>query len=152
MRKKSKYKPKPVILDAMSHVKLGVTKITAFTTGLLNLKIKSHGYMLDLVEGRATKDDVIMLMQSVNVAAAIAKNGVGEDHIDEFVESQQALVDIVAYGDAHNGQYVGRPQQLAAISRSLQIHDAQLGHITVADFDDAVKYVNKYVLEAQKKL
>ncbi len=55
MKKKSKYKPKPVRLDNLAWITSGMLPVSAAKEAMVNLGIRNHGAMESLVKGQGTR-------------------------------------------------------------------------------------------------
>mgnify|MGYP006291048975 CR=1 FL=1 len=55
MRKRSKYKPKGVMLDTMAWVMSGMKPINEVDSAGLTLKIKNHDALTNITQGRGTR-------------------------------------------------------------------------------------------------
>lgn len=58
MRKRSKYRPKPVLQNPLGYVIESLTPVTQHENFLLDLKIKNSESMVSLMQGRAVKADM----------------------------------------------------------------------------------------------
>lgn len=139
-RKKSKYKPKPVIQDVMAYVKTGIRRVSSLGDANTVLRLKNHSAFAAVREGRGTKADINILMSVSNMATALCRNGFGEDWKAEI----RAGADVI---EAINNRYVrwGKVQatesEISTISLVFQIHDAQLDAVTVADVEKGISVV-----------
>jgi hypothetical protein len=58
MRKRSKYRPKGVILNPIAYVMESMTPVAKHESYLIDLKIRNHAAMTMLTQGKATKQDM----------------------------------------------------------------------------------------------
>ena len=79
MRKKSKYRPKGVVLNTMAYVMESMTPVEKHGSFLIDLKIKNHEAMTALTKGQATKTDLDMLIAMVNFVEALYRMGIGTE-------------------------------------------------------------------------
>ena len=77
MRKKSKYKPKGVRLDAVNWVLSGLKPISSVGDAVVVLKAKNHSAMTEIVQGRGDRNQVDTLIEALNVCEAYAMHGKG---------------------------------------------------------------------------
>ena len=141
MRKRSKYKPKPVILDTMSYVISGLKQMNNLKDQLIALQLKNHLALEALRLGQATKDDIDTLINAFNITEALAKQKIGDDYKAEIKEAQDALFACAKRGVENNYRFVMKGTELKAINYVMEIHDAQLEASTVKDIELATNYV-----------
>lgn len=91
MKKKSKYKPKGIRLDAMTWVLSGMKKVADVPDAGTKLLLKNHVSFDEIREGRGDKDHVDTLIQMVNMAEALAHLQLGRDWLPEIGEAQDAI-------------------------------------------------------------
>ena len=80
MRKKSKYKPRGVRLDAVSWVLTGMTKVSAKESAYRAMHLKNMSALDSLNKGTATRSEVDVVIGVINVA--------GSDTSAEFFEGR----------------------------------------------------------------
>ena len=92
MRKRSKYKPKPIRVDVMDYVKSGLMKFDDVPVAV-DLRIKNHHAMEELRLGRATKEDIDVLIGAFNMVEGFARlrPEYGADWQAEITAGQDAL-------------------------------------------------------------
>jgi hypothetical protein len=61
-KKRSRYRPKPVRLDVMGFVQAGMRQLAETGGELATLKIKNHDALTSLVQGRASRHDMEILI------------------------------------------------------------------------------------------
>lgn len=142
MRKIKKYKPKPVILDPISFMMSSVQLISSFQSKFVTMKIKTHAAMTNLVQGKATKFDIDMLINTLNVTEALYRMGFGTEYKDVVKGGLDALYDVASRGASSN-KFILYPEEMNALNEVMDIHDAQLEVITVRDLDKAIELVRK---------
>ena len=62
MRKRSKYRRKHILVNALGYVLESMTPVSQHDSYLIDLKIKNHMAMTNLTQGRAVKDDMDSLI------------------------------------------------------------------------------------------
>lgn len=143
MRKRSKYKPRPMLLDAMAWLKSGFAPLTAHTSANVDLRLRNtaaHGAILD---GTATADDLDVLIGMSNMCTALARKH-GADWREEIRSAADAI-------EAMQKRYFkwrkvqATPAELEAITLMTQIHDAQLDAARITDLDEAIAIARKGV-------
>lgn len=140
MRKRSKYRPRRVLLDNMAHVQAGVQRVRTTGEAQLNLRIRNHAALDEVRSGRGDFDHADILVMALNVAQALALLGVGRDWMDEIMAGQHVTAAMCARGLAGEG-YEFTGAELLAIDLAMRVHDAQLDDCTVAQLEGAVNMV-----------
>lgn len=150
MRKRSKYRPKGVILNTMAYVVSGFQPLTNMKDILLSLQIKNHSALEDFRLGKATKEDIDTIISALNVSEALAINGLGNDYKDVIKKAQDALYECAKRG-ATNYKFVAKGPELKAIIHAIEIHDAQLEASTVKDIELATNLVNQTIIQKKAR-
>ena len=150
MRKRSKYRPKGVIYDTMAHVTTGLARVGAIAAGT-TLKIKNNGALEALRTGRATRDDIDVLIGAFNITEALAKMRIGDDWKDEIRAAQDALLELGRRG-AETGKFILRGPDLTTFNLAMEIHDAQLDACTVSELEKAIDYVTAIINAKQVRV
>lgn len=149
MRKKSKYKPKGVILNPVAYVLESITPLRDHSP-LTDVKIKNHGAMHDLIRGQATKRQMDFLIQMHNICEALARLGHGSEHQPVIKDGGKALYDVCCRG-ATTQKFICKSEEINQLNDLMELHDAQLEVITVKDMEKAVNIV-RADLKARKAL
>jgi len=103
MRKRSKYKPKGVRLDAVTWVINGFKSINETGDAALHLKIKNHSSLDSLRTGTATKDDIDNIIAALNVTEALSRINIGEDYAKEIAAKHRVLVYLIDRDNEKDG-------------------------------------------------
>ena len=140
MRKRSKYRPKPVLQDPLGYVLESITPVSQHDSYLVDLKIKNHGAMTALTRGLATRQDIDVLIPAVNMVEALYRLGFGRDYFPEVHAGLDALFEVGVRG-AESGRFVLKASEMDALNTVMELHDAQLEVITVRDMDKAIALV-----------
>lgn len=143
MRKRSKYRPRDLILDTMSYVSSSIKKVGAISAGT-DLKIKNHAALESVRRGEATPADIDVLIHAFNVTEALALQSIGEDWRDEIRAAQDALLAVGRRG-VETGKFILRGPELTTFNLAMEIHDAQLDACTVSDLEKAMDLVNSII-------
>jgi hypothetical protein len=143
VRKKSKYKPKGVRVDAVAWVLEGLkpfSKVDASTS----LRIKNHDAMDTLRRGDATKADIDVLIGAFNMTEAYMRlrPELGADWADEIKAGLDALHAVGKRG-IESGRFILKANELVAMNLVMEIHDAQLDNTTVSDMEKAMDIVTQ---------
>lgn len=141
MRKKSKYRPKGVVLNTMAYVMESMTPVEKHGSFLIDLKIKNHEAMTALTKGQATKTDLDMLIAMVNFVEALYRMGIGTEYEDVVREGLDAIRDVARRG-APTGRFILKANEMNAINAVMELHDAQMDVITVKDMEKAFQIVD----------
>jgi hypothetical protein len=144
MKKKSKYKPKPVRLDNMAWVTGGMLPVSTAKEAILNLGIKNHGALSCLVQGHGTRADAVMLRSAFITARALAMLDLGKEYKPDLDKAQVTIAELIARGDA-SGRYLFRGPEISIVNLGMEIHEAQMEVCTIAKLEDAVKLAKNVV-------
>jgi len=142
MRKRSKYKPKGVRLDNMAWVQSGLKRVDEVSESA-TIKIRNHDAMNMLRLGTATKVEIDVLINALNVTEALARQGVGSDWMPELRAAQDALLTLARRGLTN--RFIVRGDELTAMNLAMEVHDAQLETVTVKQLEAAINFVNETV-------
>lgn len=137
MRKRSKYRPKGVIMDTMTWVQAGMKRVDALSAGT-TLKIRNYDAMNTLRLGTATRREIDAIIDAMNVAEALCKRGTGGDWLPEIQEAQNQLLTLARRGVANDMRFIVRGEELKALNLGMEIHDAQLEAVTVKELEVAM--------------
>jgi len=143
MRKRSKYRPKGVIRDPMSHVISGMKKVGDLSSGT-TLMIMNHDALENVRKGLAQRKDIDVLIAAVNMAEALIRMRIGDDWRDEIRAAQDALFAVGSRG-AETGKFILRGPELTSLNLGMEIHDAQLEACTVAELERAIDIVHNEI-------
>ena len=121
MRKRSRYRPKPVMLDPVGYVVAGLQPIAAADKELTLLGLKNDGAVAEIIAGRATRAQIGFLINAFNIAIALAHMGQGKDWLPELTAGQEALKAAAA-----RPKFLFTGPELTAVNTALVVHDAQM--------------------------
>ena len=144
MRKRSKYKPRTIINDPIAYAIASVQPVTKYGSHILDVKIKNHGAMNALLFGKATVNDMDILICMANVCEALYRLGFGRDYKDVVNEGLEALYQIGTRGYPTQ-TFVCKLQEVANMNDLMELHDAQMDVITVGDMIKAIALVNQKI-------
>lgn len=134
MKKRSKYRPKPVVKDTMFYILSGNLPATAAASTIARHRICNHSAMDLLTHGKGTIHDVDVLGHMLTTAKALAKHAIGRDWLPELGQARKELDALEARG----GNFTMRAPEIKALNLALEIHDAQLDGCTVGQLDAAI--------------
>lgn len=146
MRKKSNYKPRFIRKDIMSYVKSGLQTVANVPHAGSTLRIKNFDSLENVMYGRATEEDVNILISCFNITEAIARlfPSRGGDWMAEIREAQNAILNMGKRGVAGRN-FAFTALELQAVRLAMQIHDRQLEEITVREIEQAMDYVTECI-------
>lgn len=145
MRKRSKYRPKPITLNAWERVIQGVQPIAhQFNDALTVLKIKHYAALDSIKRGHAGRHEVNILIACFNISEAYARHGLGAEFMPEITQAQRAVESMVQRAIKH-GRYGCTGAEMNAIATALAVHDEQLDNSSVKQLEDMVAFVDKEI-------
>lgn len=145
MKKKSKYKPKGIRLDALNWVLAGLKPVSSVGDAIVILKAKNHSAVTEVVQGRGNRDQIDVLIAALNMCEAYAIHGKGKDWLPEINAAQNALYDMAVRG-LENDKFLFRGPEMQAVNLAMDIHDVQLEESTVKQLEDMADFVAKQVI------
>lgn len=137
MRKRSKYRPKPVLANPLGYVIESMTPVTHHEGYLLDLKIKNSEAMYSLMHGSATKADMDILIAMSNMTEALHQMGFGKEYQDVCVGGRIAILKIVDRAGKH-GRFTPTGPEIQLLNLLMELHDAQMDIVTVRDIEKAL--------------
>ena len=146
MRKKSKYKPRPVRVDNLNWILAGMKKVGTLPTAGIALKLKNHEALESILRGQGTKHDVDVLINSVNMAEALIRirDDLGADWATEIKAAQDAIYTMGKRG-VERGSFAFTGPEMTALKLVMDVHDAQLDDCTVKEMERALYIVAEEV-------
>jgi hypothetical protein len=145
LRKRSKYKPKGVRVDAVNWVLAGLKPVSKVGDALIVLKAKNHSALTEVVQGRGNRDQIDILIAAMNMCEAYAIHGKGEDWLEEIKEGQDALYNMARRG-IEKGKFLFTGPEMKAINLAMDIHDQQLEESSVAMLEKMTDFVTKQII------
>ena len=142
MRKRSKYRPKPILQNPLGYVLEGMEPVRSHGSHALNLKIKNHLALSNLTQGKATRHDIDILINMVNIVEALYRLGFGKEYAEEVKNGLDALHAVAVRGRDSN-RFILKADEMNALNIISELHDAQMEVITVKDLDQAIDLVEK---------
>ena len=140
MRKKSKYKPRGVILNPMAWVQEGFTPISEHGSSLVTMRIRNHDALASLTLGKAGAADINLLIAAINMTESLYRMGVGREYKDE-VKAGLAALRSVGGRFLRVGKFVCEGDEVDALNVVMDLHDAQLEVITIRQLEKALLIV-----------
>ena len=142
MRKRSKYRPRAILINTLGYVIEGMTPVAKYDTYLVDLKIKNHLAMTTLTKGLATRNDIDTLIATANITEALYRLGFGREYANVVSEGLDALRDVGRRGIETN-KFILRSTEMNALNLMMELHDAQMDLITVKEMDKAIALVKE---------
>lgn len=142
MKKRSKYRPKGVLINPLTYVLESLKPVKHHDSYLIDLKIRNHGAMDALTKGRAGRSEMDELVNMVNVVEALYRLGFGEEYGEVVQQGLDALHDVGQRG-LQTGRFILKAHEMSHLNLVMELHDAQMEVITVKDMERAVDLVNK---------
>lgn len=145
MRKKSKYRPKGVRVDALNWVLSGLKPVVTHGE-VFNLRTKNHMAMASMLAGTGTRDDVDSLIAAMNMTEALSliRYELGFDWKQEINTAQEALFTMAQRGLTKN-RFLFTGPEMQALKLAMEIHDAQIDNCTIQDFEKALALIAQTV-------
>ena len=134
MRKRSKYRPKPILMNPLGYVIESMTPVAYHESYLVDLKIKNSEAMYSLLHGTATKNDINILIAMSNMTEALHQMGFGKEYQDVCVKGRFAILSIVQRAGKH-GRFTPTGPEIQMLNLLMELHDAQMDIVTVRDIE-----------------
>ena len=144
MKKRSKYRPRRVLLDTMAFVQESLTPVAKHDNYLLDLKIVNSMAMASLMKGTATKRDMDVLVAISNIVEALYELGFGRQYQDVATEGRYAILSIV-YRAVERLRFVPTGEDIKRLNTLMELHDAQMDVITIADMERAISLAKRRI-------
>jgi hypothetical protein len=142
MKKRSKYKPKGVRMDALTWVISGFKKVADVPDAGTKLMLKNHVSFDEIREGRGDTGHVDNMISMVNMAEALAKRQLGRDWLPEIKEAQDAIFTMAQRG-VSGKPFLFTGLELQAVELILNLHDEQLKNCPVRTLELALDDIAK---------
>ena len=144
MRKRSKYRPRRVLLDTMAFVQESLTPVAKHDNYLLDMKIVNSMAMASLMKGTATKRDMDVLVAMSNIVEALYELGFGRQYQNVATEGRYAILSIV-YRAVERLRFVPTGEDIKRLNTLMELHDAQMDVITIADMERAIALAKRRI-------
>ena len=144
MKKRSKYRPRRVLLDTVAFVRESLTPVALHDSYLLDLKIANSMAMAALMKGTATKRDMDVLVAMSNIVEALYELGFGRQYQNVATEGRYAILSIV-YRAVERLRFVPTGGDVKRLNTLMELHDAQMDAITIADMERAISLAKRRI-------
>ena len=142
MRKRSKYRPRAKFADPLGYVLEGFKRLAQHDDFLINLRLKNHAAFVLLARGEATQETMQTLLSANNVSHALVALEIGKEHEEVLLAGSAALLAVGRRG-LTNGRFILKGPELTALNGLMDLHDAQLGSITIKELERAVDWLER---------
>ena len=142
MKKRKQYRPKHVLVNPVGYVMESLKPVSQHEDYLIDLRIKNHGAMAALTQGRATRADLKTITAMNNITVALFSLGFGTQYNDELNAGRAALMSVAERGKLSD-HFILRGDEMNALNTLLELHDAQLEVINVKHIEQAIEVVHK---------
>lgn len=133
MRKKSSYKPRPVLLDTLQHVRVGMQKADTSNGEIRSIRIRNHLALASIMTLKPTLSDLSVLTQSFNVAISLAVQGLEREAYQDLFDASDAIERCALRGEV-------TADDAEDVRAGLVVHDRQLDLATVKQIEIAIKF------------
>jgi hypothetical protein len=142
MRKRSKYKPRPIMLNPIKYVIEGFAPMDK--EGQIRTRLRQHDAMFALTHGQGTDDHWQVIRELLNVAAALSKTIFDGAYITEI---QAAMVAHAECGRRYvkHGRYGYAGTELQTVNTAIEVYEEQLKLATMGEIGDALKVVDRAI-------
>jgi lysyl-tRNA synthetase class II len=145
MRKRSKYRPKPVNFNAIEHALESVSPLPTYHANHLSeLKIRNHLAMQALTKGEATKRDMDVLIAMENIMDAFRRMEICTPLADEIAQGRRALIDI-AVRAVSKLKFLATGPEIVALNTLMELHDELIPHITVTQMEQGIALAKRII-------
>ena len=152
MRKKSRYKPRPIIPDAMAYVRSGLLKITQVPEAGTKLQLLNYSSLDEIIRGNPTKTHVDDLINVMNISEILAdKYKIGDDYLDLIYKGQDAVYNMAQRGlSGKSFRFTG--EELEVVKEVFELHTEQLKHTSVKQMEKALNDVRDVYLHRRARV
>lgn len=131
------YRPRAVVFDTMGQIKWGIALVG---NRALSTLVFTHQSLAALVQGRASVQDWNAVGDAINVTKALDLQCYGAEHADTIERAMMAHALCGARKLRHERfGYTG--EQLDAINRAMELHEAMLSAATNSELERALDLV-----------
>ena len=148
MKKRSKYRPKRVLINPISYVIESLTPIAEHYDSLINLKIKNSQSMFSLLHGCSTVIDMATLRDMSNMTEAFCIMNFGKEHFDIVNKGRNAIFTIVERAGKVK-KFIPTGLEIQALNDLIELHNAQIEIVTIRDMEKAISLVKHKIAYAK---
>lgn len=147
MRKRSSYKPRPIIRDPLGYVLSGVQMLTDKDEENVMVRLKNLTALDGLARGEATVHDLNILAGASNMAMALSRK-YGGDWKEELLAAANAI-EAIQNRRLKWGKVQATRPEVEAIALLMEIHHQQLDASCVIDIEKAVLVAQRGVAKLE---
>jgi hypothetical protein len=151
MRKRSKYRPKPVLQSPMDYILSGFKPVRELPGIYLDAQLKNRNALEQVRKGLATKEDIDMLIGAFNITEALAMSGMGRDWLEEIRQGQDALLELSRRGVSRGMRFIMTAKEWEKLKLVMDLHEEQLAQATVHDIEKAHDFVYKILSQGKAR-
>jgi hypothetical protein len=151
MRKRSKYRPKPVLQSPMDYILSGFKPVRELPGIYLDAQLKNRNALEQVRKGLATKEDIDMLIGAFNITEALAMSGMGRDWLEEIRQGQDALLELSRRGVSRGMRFIMTAKEWEKLKLVMDLHEEQLAQATVYDIEKAHDFVYKILSQGKAR-
>lgn len=127
-----KYKPKPLIKDTIAWALSGVKTIASDRNAMLAKQVLNSDALAALCQGRATKQDMDVLIHMHNAVEALWQAGFGKEYSEILIRGKCALLEASERG-LKIGHFAINAAERQALNDLLDLYNAQMEVATLRD-------------------
>ncbi len=149
MKKRSSYRPRPVLQDPLGYVLEGLRPLTDFGDTSLKARLQNESSLRAVIDGTAKKYDLDILINMSNMATALSRKH-GVDWRAEIIQAAW-VIDTMQKRLRKWGKVQATPSEIESLTLLADIHDAQLDAAAVVDVEKALRIVKKNVAKIREE-
>jgi hypothetical protein len=141
-RKRSTYRPRPVIKDPLTYVLSGFKRITQEHQTIVALR--HHDALHALTHGTASKEDWETVCSMINTSVAMSEKVFSGEYLEELKAAMTAHAKCGRrFVEGKGMGYTGA--ELEAVNTAVDLITEQLKLVTVAELEDSVRAVEQAI-------
>lgn len=142
-RNKKYQGPKYVCRNVLSTVFGGMG--SAHGDHLRELQIENHLAMVEMAQGRGTREQWNLIVGAINMANVMCEQGIGNEFREKTIAARDAMLAVGKRAVQNDDRFIFKGDELQAINEALDCHDAQLENSRAIDVDRAAMTVEHRV-------
>jgi hypothetical protein len=112
---------------------------------LRDLQIKNHLAMVEMAQGRGTREQWNLIVGAINISNIMCEQGIGDEFREKTIAARNAMLAVGKRAVMNGDRFVFTGDELKAINEALDCHDAQLENSRAIDVDRAAMEVERRV-------
>lgn len=142
MRKRSTYRPRPVMLNPIKYVIEGFKPMDP--DGQMRTRLRQHDAMHALTHGIGEDEHWQVIRELLNVSVALSQTVFGSAYVEEIRKAMLAHANCGSRKVKH-GKYGYAGDELAAVNTAIEVYEEQLRLTTMEEIGDALKVVDRAI-------